>query len=319
MPPILIPPPTITGKHLTTQFEELLQLTDDVSPGESLRELRKLILVEGLPPESELERNRGGDVCTLRGRVWRILLCVSRTNPEFYLSLIAKGRPRLYDKIRNDTFRTFPNDRDFRRRVPEEKLLRVLNAMEHACESEGGSLLSYVQGMNVLCAPFLYTMPEVEAFSCFHQFVHERCPTYMLPRLAGVTVGCELLDEVLDVVDAPLAAHLRAKGLKAQIYGFASILSLSACTPPLVELLKLWDLMMAFGVHMNVLFVAAQVVLLRNELLNSPSPMSLLRVLPRLNSHRIISLAIPFLRELPDDLYTRLVHHPMKLPRTPSS
>ena len=46
---------------------------------------------------------------------------------------------------------------------------------------------TYVQGMNVLAAPFLYTMPsELEAFFCFAKFIEESCPLYVQPTLEGV-------------------------------------------------------------------------------------------------------------------------------------
>jgi hypothetical protein len=38
---------------------------------------------------------------------------------------------------------------------------------------------SYVQGMNVLAAPFLYVMPELEAFACFTSFLTYSCPLYI--------------------------------------------------------------------------------------------------------------------------------------------
>ena len=46
---------------------------------------------------------------------------------------------------------------------------------------------TYVQSMNVLAAPFLYTMPsELEAFFCFAKFIEESCPLYVQPTLEGV-------------------------------------------------------------------------------------------------------------------------------------
>jgi len=44
--------------------------------------------------------------------------------------------------------------------------------------------------MNVLAAPFLYTMPsEIEAFYCFAKFIEEACPLYVQPTLEGVHRG----------------------------------------------------------------------------------------------------------------------------------
>jgi hypothetical protein len=52
---------------------------------------------------------------------------------------------------------------------------------------------TYVQGMNVLAAPFLYTMPsELEAFFCFSKFIEESCPLYVQPTLEGVHRGLKV-------------------------------------------------------------------------------------------------------------------------------
>lgn len=52
---------------------------------------------------------------------------------------------------------------------------------------------TYVQGMNVLAAPFLYTMPsEIEAFFCFAKFIEECCPLYVQPTLEGVHSGLKV-------------------------------------------------------------------------------------------------------------------------------
>ena len=45
-------------------------------------------------------------------------------------------------------------------------------------------------------------------------------------------------------------------------------MTLSACTPPLEEVLKLWDFLLAFGIHLNVLAIIAQLLLIRGKLLD---------------------------------------------------
>lgn len=50
-------------------------------------------------------------------------------------------------------------------------------------------------------------------------------------------------------------------------YHFLAVLTLSACTPPLPEVLKLWDFLLAYGAHLNILCVVAQLLLMRDELL----------------------------------------------------
>ena len=88
--------------------------------------------------------------------------------------------------------------------------------------------------------------------------------------MSGVHQGLALVDKVLAIVDPKLSLYLIGKGMTAEVYGFASVLTLCACTPPLPEVLKLWDFLFAYGVHLNILCIVAQLVILREEILKSP-------------------------------------------------
>jgi hypothetical protein len=48
-----------------------------------------------------------------------------------------------------------------------------------------------------------------------------------------------------------------------------AVLTLCACTPPLEQVLKLWDFLLAYGVHLNILCVIAQLILIRDQLLEA--------------------------------------------------
>lgn len=104
--------------------------------------------------------------------------------------------------------------------------------------------------MNVLAAPFLYTMPsEIEAFFCFSKFIEESCPLYVQPTLEGVhrglrvslsisSIACysyllhvQLLDKCLKIVDPELYSHLRSKNLSAEIYAFPCMTLLKLLPP----------------------------------------------------------------------------------------
>lgn len=129
----------------------------------------------------------------------------------------------------------------------------------------------YVQGMNVLCAPFLYaSRSEVEAFALFHHFVTQECPGYVRGAMDGVHKGLKLVDKCLEVVEPKLANHLFGKGMYAELYAFPSVLTLCACTPPLPEVLHLWDFLFAYGPHLNILCIVAQLIRIRDKLLASP-------------------------------------------------
>lgn len=217
-----------------------------------------------------------------------------------YLTLVHRGGSPAYTKIRNDTFRTLATDPLFKRRVTEASLIRLLNAVAwklhdsktkprsrptssrrremellvntppSIAEEPSSDSAIYVQGMNVLCAPFLYAArSEVEAFALFHYFVTQECPGYIRGALDGVHRGLRLVDRCLEIVEPKLAAYLSSKSLSAELYAFASVLTLSACTPPLPEVLHLWDFLFAYGPHLNILCIVAQLVRIRDTIFQS--------------------------------------------------
>ncbi|EFW15277.1 hypothetical protein D8B26_008153 [Coccidioides posadasii str. Silveira] len=168
----------------------------------------------------------------------------------------------------------------------------------------------YVQGMNVLCAPFLYaSRSEVEAFALFHHFITQECPGYIRGAMDGVHKGLKLVDKCLEVVEPKLANHLFSKGMHAELYAFPSVLTLCACTPPLPEVLHLWDFLFAYGPHLNILCIVAQLIRMRDTLLGTSSPNKLLRSFPSLDAKDIIALAVLIVRKIPEDLYEQLVQH----------
>lgn len=51
----------------------------------------------------------------------------------------------------------------------------------------------FKKGMNVLAAPFLYVMSELEAFFCFKRFIMHVCPMYVInDGMKGVLAGCRV-------------------------------------------------------------------------------------------------------------------------------
>lgn len=82
---------------------------------------------------------------------------------------------------------------------------------------------------------------------------------YVSANLDGVHAGCALVDRTLSEVDPVLFNYLESKFLAAKIYAFPLVMSLHACIPPLEEVVKLWDAIFSFGVHLEVLICVAQV------------------------------------------------------------
>ncbi|GAA5862256.1 hypothetical protein JCM3774_004839 [Rhodotorula dairenensis] len=287
------------------------------------KELRQLLLLEPLP-----DSDAGA---ALRPRLWRLLLRLHELpepavdqgvhpllDAQAYLDLASRAPSPMYSKIKNDTFRTLATDQEFLNTVGEDKLVRCLEAfvwrqlgLKNEVAPEQDTSVPYVQGQNVLAAPFLYGMPsQLEAFACFTAFIEEQVPRYVRPTLVGVHDGLQLVDSCLQIMDPELYQHLSSFNLKAEIYAFPSILTVCVATPPLSEVLALWDFLLAWGPGLNVLCVVAQLHGIRAELLQSKAPMKLLRTFPPLRSREIVPHVVQFVGVIPASLYDAIVRHP---------
>jgi cell cycle arrest protein BUB2 len=225
---------------------------------------------------SRVEAGKEG-MSDYRCYLWLALLNIPPLPTDDYLGLVHRGRSAAYQKISDDTFRTLATDALFKRRVTDASITRVLNAtawqLQDSKKSDPFSFGSalYVQGMNVLSAPFLYVArSETEAFSLFHAFITRECPGYIRGAMEGVHRGLALVDKCLAIVNPTLAQFLQGKKMPAEIYAFPSVLTFCACTPSLPEVLHLWDFLFAYGPHLNILCIVAQLLLLKDTLLASP-------------------------------------------------
>lgn len=226
---------------------------------------------------------------------------------------INNNKPRSRSKRSSDTSETLR--RTYLAMASQENGIRMDNGRDPSSEFKSALELRnqeflYVQGMNVLAAPFLYQCKtEAQAFSLFYTFLTRDCPLYICPTLEGAHTGLMLVDFCLEIIDPTLFEYLQSKFLSAELYAFTSVLTFSAGTPPLSEALILWDFLFAYGPHLNILFVIAQLTLIRSQLFEANSPMSLLRNFPQLKAREIIKLGISFVPLLPDSLYDLLQRH----------
>lgn len=283
----------------------------------SLSQLRHSILCEGLP-----------EPCPYRIYIWCILLRAKPIESEWYSGVVARGEvnanavginskfAHIGDKIKNDVFRTFQNNKNFWNKTSEAEFIRILNAFAWCViENEGDTNINanmspYVQGMNVLAGPLLYVCrSEPQSFTLFYNLLMVQMPRYITPTLSGAIDGVKLVELVLQAVDPKLAEYLKRQMSSAKIYALPSVLTLCACTPSLDEVVKLWDFLFSYGIHMNIILVVAQLLLIRSELLNSKNPMNLLRQFPDLDAGKIIKLSLSIAKNIPDDLYDLIVRH----------
>lgn len=220
----------------------------------SLQELRKHVLLHGLPSNVEYD---------VRAKVWKLLLGIPVViSVEEYIQKL-EGECEWDKKIRDDTFRTFKSNDEFWSKINEPMMLRILNAIsvEHG----------YVQGMNVLLGPFLLVMPELDSYYCFQCLLSRHIPRYVLKNLEGVHVGVALASKCLAILDPRLHAHIISKLRDMSIFSLRYIMTLLANMEPLSEVLKLWDAIFAFGVHFNVILFCSYLIQQREKLLRDTS------------------------------------------------
>ncbi|GJQ13920.1 hypothetical protein GpartN1_g5711.t1 [Galdieria partita] len=295
---------------------------------EKLLILRQYVLNHSLPPntsDNEFDVNS----YSLRASVWKSLMGVGEIDVGEYESLVRKGPSREHLRIREDALRTFRHDSEFQTRVPEDKLVRVLSAFVHWSD---GTPFYYRGGMNCLCAPFLYVMSEPEAFFCFRMLISKYIPQYAkydkAIELSGANLGCKILSHCLHYIEPDLFEYLERHGLAdATLYAFPTISTLGANVPPLAEILRLWDIQLGFGAHMNILFTLARLCISKDEIMSSTKPIQVLNGLigPRRyesgqenNAEIIITKALALSKQLPEDLYWQVcehTQHTISLPR----
>ncbi|KAL6065434.1 putative mitotic check point protein BUB2 [Balamuthia mandrillaris] len=333
---------------LRVDYETLLQEGREGGDTEidvNLYNLRKLVLVGGLPPETESERRRATETCSLRAKVWKVLLRIRGSlEARRYVEWVRKGAyggelSEAYLQIRKDIGRTgFGKVTDFKQRVPEQKLSRVLNVFLRSCDEREArnQRIAYVQGLNTVAAMFLYVMPELDAFHCLRELVLSHCPLYYRSKKTdqqqveeklkagekgeeeeeseekhwSVKPAVRLVQLCLEIVDSPLYDHLNKCGVSPYLYT-PYILTFNACSRPLDQIIELWDMMLAFGMHLNILFTVARIVIHREELLKEENP-NVPQIIDKsdLDAQLIISVAVQFVRQIPQNIYELLVQHP---------
>ena len=318
----------LRSTYIDTLQRENTSLTDRI------RDLKRLILTEGVPPDSEREqlsaRGDWGGACSLRGLLWKVMLGAIHVDAELYIRLVDAGPTWKNEAICRDIYRVFQGNEKFKERVPNDKMARVLNAyvrlnfsendddgVRHLDEEDLTSplIVSYVQPMAAIVAPLLYVMPEPAAFFAFNTLLTKLCPQYVAPDLSGGVTSVRLLRRVLEQVDPVLAAHLESTGSgdwPSVTVMFHAANSFLAVLPPLSEVVQIWDMLFAFGVHASVFVMAAQLVLHRTPLLAEPNPIRLLQqnTAPTLDAATLVPAALKVATMVSDDLFDEVAAHP---------
>jgi len=336
---------------ISTDFDELKRLVlsildnyylavrnkDQNEADAVLMELRKFVLLHGVPeeeevyyppdvPYSELKVEENDRVSnrnltklrkvemTIRGLVWKALLGINCIRQTEYIRLVELRESSFFDKICRDTYRTFKSDPLFKGRVNEYRLMRVLNSFVHKYDR------NYSQGMDILAGCLLFVMPETDALAGMDRLINECLPVYWikdddrLGDLAGAYAGAMLVKKILAEVDPDLADRLSKAD--PYIYCFHAITSILGIAQPFQEVLRLWDFLFCLGLHINVVCVAAQILLKRKEIFKHKLNVVVQEVLgqrkwPRLAARKIIDKTmtlLPIVRQN-KELWERICGH----------
>lgn len=279
--------------------------------------LRRLVLLDGLPSDANAMQTETFGRCSLRGLVWKALLAVGTVDANEYASLVRQGPSADDSRVREDARRTFSKNDDFTTRVPTEKIVRLLNAYVRSCGNQRGV---YAQSMSLLAAPFLYVMPEPDAFHCFRIFLREKVPSYV-KRYSGARHGCTLLDKCLVATHPALHKLFADHKLYSEVYAFPSVSSLGACVQPMSDTVRLWDIQLAFGAHMHILFTLARLLLSSAKIMEAAKKTSAAPLITReleqglgLDAETVLAKAVPLANQLNPELYNELVTHSTETP-----
>lgn len=166
-------------------------------------------------------------------------------------------------------------------------------------------------GMNVQLGPFLYIMPELDAYYSFRQLITAHIPAYTTKNLSGVHKGITIADRLLNFMDPELHTHILSKIPNLSIFAVRFIMTLMANVQPLSELILLWDILLAIGCHCGLVVFCIHLMLMRERLLheNSSYKISMIIEQGQLDSARLNKMLITIMPLLPEELLEELVSH----------
>ncbi|RKP21611.1 RabGAP/TBC, partial [Rozella allomycis CSF55] len=188
---LTLKPKTTLAREVIAKYKRLLCKTSGKDE-DTIMEILKLLFTYGIPSSYQSDKN------SLRSAVWRQILTRNiKISADYYITLCESNIPELYHKIDNDACRTMP---ETLRRCGRstEMVARVLNAFtihaKNTLEKYTDLQLKfgYIQGMNVILAPFLCIMPELDAFYCFSTFIQHIAPMYFQPHIEGSICGIQI-------------------------------------------------------------------------------------------------------------------------------
>ena len=245
---------------------------------------------------------------TLRGQLWRAMLGVSKMDLNDYLSQINKKESRMYNIIRSDASYAFRKEgigKEYEERVVnygEVALVRILNSYCHkystnydssSLNSSNGNVYynrRYMGGIYRIAELMLYVMPELESYHTFISITNIHLPTYfnacpdctLGTNKIGMNACCYLTFEIIALLDKELYHKLVSSNVRPD-HLFS--MTFETSIKPFYHMLKIWDFLVCFGMHMNPIVIAAQLITNRTFILQSSETSLSYWIINRIRSH----------------------------------
>ena len=262
--------------RLLTDYEYLLQFSNatDSRMTHKLQllcnKIRRYVLANGVADNYSLSNNpKKFQNDTLRGKLWRLMLGVNTIKMDSNEYESTMKHCTKYEYIRTVT-RLIYTKEHYRDTLDEAQLVRIMNAY---CNTNSNGKLP--DGIWEFAQIILYTMPELYAYYTFKILVEQHIPTYIHLESGriGAYYGVELAKQILKIVDKELYHHINPYRMHS-FYGPIAMLQTNC--QPFDQVLKLWDFMCCFGVHLCPVITVASVITKRKEILECSDNVSLL-------------------------------------------
>lgn len=266
---------------------------------------------------------------SIRELVWPQLLDIEADSAliEFH-HYVKTSEPsqKILEAIDRDTRPTMKHIPELQARCSKEEFMQLLCAYDGWCKDKmarsnqyahvqavsGG----YIQSMTRVSAALCVVLPRHLAWACLCKLLSDVMPGWFArSNSLGASLGCTLLDEVLQTVDPSLQKHIVSQLTTGYSLMSATprVYTLFGQTTPITAVLPLYDALLCIGPHIVVPIIAAEIVLSREKLLASKSLSKALDNGKLADDASVlISTALHIFRGLPDDLQKRLQAWPLK-------
>ncbi len=224
-----------------------------------------------------------------RNLIWASLLDIGCNVSESYSRIDKEQQTNADRQIEVDIPRCHQYDTLIASPEAHVKLKRVLKAWVVS-----NPHLTYWQGLDSLCAPFLYLNfnNEALAYACFHKFIQKYASKFFLKDNSTIiTEYLHVFSQLISFHDPVLAIHFENNEFRPDLYAIPWFLTMFAHIFPIQKILHLWDTLLRGTVSFPLCIGAAILKQLRKLLLNSDFNESILLFseLPEINIEKCVT------------------------------